>query len=70
VSDVVTGRELPMTEKRKKPLVKAPVVKMQSKPRRIGFATGEFVVPDDFDRMFEIEIEAMFSGSTDSAAGS
>jgi hypothetical protein len=59
-----------MTEKRKKPLVKAPAVKTQSKPHRIGFATGEFAVPDDFDRMFEAEIEALFFGSTDSATGS
>jgi prevent-host-death family protein len=29
-------------------------------PRRIGFLAGEIVVPDDFDRMGEDEIERQF----------
>jgi prevent-host-death family protein len=28
--------------------------------KRIGFLAGEFAVPEDFDRMGEAEIEAMF----------
>jgi prevent-host-death family protein len=47
-----------------KPLVKvtaldAPIGK---KTRRLGFMAGQFSVPDDFDRMFEKEIEQMFYG--------
>lgn len=29
-------------------------------PQRIGFAKGMFTIPDDFDTMFQQEIEAMF----------
>jgi prevent-host-death family protein len=47
-----------------KPMVKvmaidAPVGK---KIRRMGFMKGEISVPDNFDRMFEKEIEQMFYG--------
>ena len=31
--------------------------------RRIGFMAGRLVVPDDFDRMGEREIEKLFDGS-------
>lgn len=34
--------------------------------RRIGFMAGEIEVPDDFDRMCEREITAMFEGSEES----
>lgn len=45
-----------------KPLVKvmaldAPIAE---EVRRLGFLTGEIVVPDDFDRMGSEEIEALF----------
>ena len=30
--------------------------------RRIGFLAGQIAVPDDFDRMGEAEIAAMFGG--------
>ncbi len=30
--------------------------------RRLGFLTGEISVPDDFDRMFDAQIESLFSG--------
>lgn len=32
--------------------------------QRLGFMCGEFVVPDDFDRLGRKEIEALFSGRT------
>ena len=32
-------------------------------PQRIGFAKGMFSIPDDFDTMFQEEIEAMFYDS-------
>jgi prevent-host-death family protein len=47
-----------------KPLVKvtpldAPVAEQV---RRLGFMAGRFVVPDDFDRMGNNEIERLFGG--------
>ena len=32
-------------------------------PRRIGFAEGMYSIPDDFDTMFQEEIEATFHDS-------
>lgn len=32
-----------------------------SETRRLGFMSGQFVVPDDFDRMGQTEIEQLFS---------
>lgn len=32
----------------------------QAKPRRTGFLDGQFTIPDDFDRMAEHEIAALF----------
>jgi prevent-host-death family protein len=32
------------------------------KARRLGFMAGQIEVPDDFDRMGEAEIEALFGG--------
>ncbi len=43
-----------------KPLVKVIALDAPSVPRRLGFMDGEIAVPDDFDRMGEKEIEAMF----------
>lgn len=43
-----------------KPLVKVSAVDAPATPQRLGFLTGEIAVPDDFDRMFEAEIEVMF----------
>jgi antitoxin (DNA-binding transcriptional repressor) of toxin-antitoxin stability system len=34
-----------------------------SQAKRFGFMAGQVLVPDDFDRMGEAEIEAMFEGS-------
>src|SRR5258708_25488216 len=49
-----------------KPLVKVIALDAPVKNRRIGFLAGELTVPDDFDRMFEAEIEAMFNGDSPS----
>jgi prevent-host-death family protein len=43
-----------------KPLVKVSAVDAPAEPRRIGFLQGEIEVPDDFDRMGEREIAALF----------
>ncbi|QLL66235.1 type II toxin-antitoxin system Phd/YefM family antitoxin [Sinorhizobium mexicanum] len=45
-----------------KPLVKVVALDQPSETekQRIGFMTGEIVVPDDFDRMVSDEIENLF----------
>lgn len=47
-----------------KPLVKVSALEAPAKPQRLGFLSGEINVPDDFDRMGESEIEAMFGVGT------
>lgn len=43
-----------------KPLVKVSPIDAPAEPRRLGFLKGEIEVPDDFDRMGEREIAALF----------
>jgi prevent-host-death family protein len=43
-----------------KPLVKVSPVHAPAAPKRLGFLEGEIAVPDDFDRMGEHEITALF----------
>ena len=43
-----------------KPLVKVAALDAPEKPQRLGFLDGEIEVPDDFDRMGEAEIVALF----------
>lgn len=43
-----------------KPMVKVVPLDQPPKTRRLGFMSGEFTVPDDFDRMGQAEIEDMF----------
>jgi hypothetical protein len=51
-----------VTEKQREPLGKPAPADSKSRTRRIGFAEGQFSVPDDFDHMFEKEIEVLFTG--------
>ena len=43
-----------------KPLVKVSPLDAPTKPQRLGFLKGEIEVPEDFDRMGEEEIAALF----------
>lgn len=43
-----------------KPLVKVTALEAPHAPQRLGFLAGEIAVPDDFDRMGEAEIAALF----------
>ncbi len=43
-----------------KPLVKVTALDAPAQPQRLGFLKGEIDVPDDFDRMGETEIAALF----------
>src|SRR3712207_4293178 len=45
-----------------KPLVKVTALDAPATPRRLGFLVGEIAVPDDFDRMGDATIEALFAG--------
>ena len=47
-----------------KPLVKVAALNAPAIPQRLGFLAGEIAVPDDFNRMGEAEIAALF-GSGD-----
>jgi prevent-host-death family protein len=46
-----------------KPLVKVAAIDAPQTPQRLGFLAGEISVPDDFDRMGEAEIAALFGTS-------
>jgi len=43
-----------------KPLVRVAALDAPRAPQRLGFLAGEIAVPEDFDRMGEAEIEALF----------
>lgn len=49
-----------MIAKAGKPLVKVAALDAPAAPRRLGFLAGEIAVRDDFDRMGDAEIEALF----------
>jgi len=44
------------------PLVRVAALDTPAEPRRLGFLAGEIAVPEDFDRMGEAEILALFGG--------
>jgi len=43
-----------------RPLVKVTALDAPAAPQRLGFLAGEIAVPDDFDRMGEVEIATQF----------
>ena len=43
-----------------KPLVKVTALDAPAAPQRLGFLAGQIAVPEDFDRMGEAEIAALF----------
>ena len=43
-----------------KPLVKVAALEAPQEPQRLGFLAGEISVPEDFNRMGEAEIAALF----------
>jgi len=47
-----------------KPLVQVAPLQAETKPKaqRLGFMAGQGLVPEDFDRMGEVEIERLFVG--------
>jgi prevent-host-death family protein len=59
VENAVKGESF-VIAKAGKPLVKVSALDAPAAPRRLGFMKGEIAVPDDFDRMGEAEIAALF----------
>jgi len=47
-----------------KPLVRLVAMEAPPAPRRLGFMAGEIAVPEDFDRMGQAEIEALFGADS------
>ena len=60
--DRATKGESFVIAKAGKPLVKVVALDAPAKRKRLGFLVGEIKVPDDFDRMGQRAIAAMFSG--------
>lgn len=62
--DLAAAGEPFIIAKSGKPIAK--VVPLSAKDsetvERVGFLAGKLLIPDDFDRMGEAEIETMFSG--------
>lgn len=47
-----------------RPLVKVSALDAPPMPQRLGFLAGEICVPEDFNRMGEAEIAALFGGGS------
>ncbi len=63
IDDAVKGEPF-IIAKAGRPLVKVVALDAPKAPRRVGFMDGEIEVPDDFDRMGEAEIVALFGGES------
>jgi prevent-host-death family protein len=59
VDQAVKGEAFVIT-KAGKPLVKVAALDAPARPQRLGFLAGEIAVPDDFNRLGEAEIAALF----------
>jgi prevent-host-death family protein len=64
IEDAVKGEPF-IIAKAGKPVVKVTAIDSPEPEakRRMGFLAGQFLVPDDFDRMGEDEIATMFNGT-------
>ena len=52
-----------------KPLVKVVAIDAPARPQRLGFLAGRIAVPDDYDRMGQAEIAALFGTDSTSEVG-
>lgn len=62
VKDAASGESF-VIAKAGKPLVRVSPLDAPAAPKRLGFMTGEVVVPEDFDRMGAAQIAALFDGA-------
>jgi prevent-host-death family protein len=67
IEKAVAGEEI-VIAKAGKPLVRLIALEPAAPKSRIGFMEGQFKVPEDFDTMFQDEIEKMFYGTSDEYA--
>jgi prevent-host-death family protein len=58
----VEGGEEVIIARAGKPAVRLTALEPSTPPTRIGFLKGQVTVPDDFNTMFQEEIEEMFYG--------
>lgn len=68
IEKAVAGEEI-IIAKAGKPLVRLISLEPVTPKSRIGFMEGQFQVPDDFDTMYQDEIEDMFYGGPNESAG-
>lgn len=61
VEEAAAGRSF-IIAKAGKPMVEVRSLKAESSARRLGFLEGQFDVPDDFNSMYEKQIEDLFRG--------
>jgi prevent-host-death family protein len=64
LAKVQAGEEV-IIAKAGKPLARVTAIEPPEPKSRLGFLKGKITVPDDFDTMFQDEIEEMFYGKTD-----
>lgn len=64
IAKVMAGEEV-IIAKAGKPMVRLIAVEPVRQTSRLGFLKGKIVVPDDFDTMFQDEIEEMFYGNSE-----
>jgi prevent-host-death family protein len=68
IEKVTNGEEV-IIARAGKPVVRLTSLEPAAPRSRIGFMEGQFKVPEDFDTMFQDEIEKMFYGTSDESAG-
>ena len=64
IEKAVAGEDI-VIAKAGKPLVRLTALEPPPRKSRIGFLKGQVTVPDDFDTMFQDEIEEMFYGKAE-----
>lgn len=64
IEKAVAGEDV-IIAKAGKPLVRLTALEPPARKSRIGFLKGQVTVPDDFDTIFQDEIEDMFHGKAD-----
>lgn len=67
IERAVAGEDV-IIAKAGKPLVRLTALEPPPRKSRIGFLKGQVTVPDDFDTMFQEEIEEMFYGKAENSS--
>ncbi len=67
IEKAVAGEDV-IIAKAGKPLVRLTALEPPPRKSRIGFLKGQVTVPEDFDTMFQEEIEEMFYGKAEDSS--